>query len=180
MIPLLEPTGCAAGTTLNVPPPRFKHVTGPIREIRLQPQEYVRQRGTTASQEMGRRYESQVQSYLEDLFMAHYVPEPVISFTDNGLYRTVRPDGVLIEKDFIVIFEIKYQHVPEAWWQLEKLYKVVLDGLYHRPVSLVEICRSYDPATPFPCEVEFIPDLESWVSVHRPAFGVYQWRKPQL
>lgn len=180
MLPLLESSGRPAGATSNVPPPRFRGITGPLREVRLQPREYVRQHGMTSAQEAGRRYESQVQRYLEDLFLAHYIPEPIISFTDNGLYRTIRPDGVLIERDFVVIFEMKYQHCPEAWWQLEKLYKVALGDLYHRPISLVEICRTFDPATPFPCEFEFVPDLESWVSVYRPSFGVYQWRKPSL
>lgn len=180
MIPLLESSGRPAGAALNVPPPRFRPIIGPIREVRLQPREYVRQHGMTSSQEIGRRYESQVQRYLEDLFMAHYIPEPIISFMDNSLYRTIRPDGVLVEKDFVFIFEMKYQHVPEAWWQLEKLYKQALVSLYHRPISLVEICRSYDPATPFPCEVELVSDLEAWVSRPRETFGVHVWRKSTL
>lgn len=176
MLPLLEMSSCAAGTALQVPPPRFRSITGPVREVRLQPQEYVRQRGVTASQEVGRRYEAQVQEHL-DRFFGEYVPEPIISFTDNKLYRTVKPDGVLVCPSHVVIFEIKYTHVPEAWWQLEKLYKLVLDGLYHRPISLVEICRSYDPATPFPVPVELVPDLETWVSRHQSTFGVHVWRK---
>jgi hypothetical protein len=165
--------------TIEVPPLRFRPLVGPVREVDIRPCSYVRQHGQTLSQESGRRYEAQVQEFLQKRFLS-YLPEPTVNFTDAGFYRSARPDGVLPFKDHVVVFEIKFTHVPEAWWQLEKLYKVVLDGLYHRPISLVEICRSYDPATPFPCPIELIPDLESWVSEHRPTFGVYQWRKTNL
>lgn len=178
MIPQLETEGRPAGTT-PVPPLRFRPIVGTIREVDIRPSGYVRQPGLTAAQESGRRYESQVQDFLQDRF-GYYLAEPTVKFTDNGVFRAVRPDGILPFKSHVVIFEIKHQHVPEAWWQLEKLYKLVLDELYHRPVSLVEICRSYDPGMPFPVPVELIRDLESWVTEPQPAFGVYQWRKPNL
>lgn len=176
MIPLLEASR-AAGAALVVPPPRFRGITGPLTGVSIKHRDYVRGTGFTDAQHIGLRYEAQVQSQLVKLFQ-EYVPEPELSFYDQGVRRSVRPDGILVRKNHLVIFEIKYTHVPEAWWQLEKLYKVVLDGLYHRPISLVEICRSYDPSTPFPCEVGMISDLETWVSEHRSTFGVYVWRRP--
>lgn len=177
MLPLLE-SSRAAGA-ISVPPPRFRGITGPLSEVHIKHRDYVRGTGFTDAQHNGLRYESQVQDQLVKMF-SEYTPEPELHFIDQGVYRNVRPDGILVGENHLVIFEIKYQHVPEAWWQLEKLYKVVLDGLYHRPISLVEICRSYDPATPFPCEVGMISDLETWVSEYRPIFGVHVWRKPNL
>jgi len=69
------------------------------------------------------------------------------------------PDGIVVYDDRILVFEIKFQHMPEAWWQLVKLYRPVLEAYKPVPVVTVEVCRSYDPAQPFPEHVVLInPD----------------------
>lgn len=179
MIPSLEASRCAAGAVaLNVPPPRFRPL-GNVTHISVSLRDYTRGRGLTEAQKNGLRYESYVQEYLQERF-GGYTAEPVVQCLDDGVQRELRPDGVLRFQDRVFIFEIKYGHVPEAWWQLEKLYKKALAKYYHCPISLVEICRSYDPAMPFPVPVTLIPDLDDWVSRPRGAFGVYVWRKTTL
>jgi len=85
----------------------------------------------------------------------------------------------LILGDRIVVVEIKLQHMPEAGWQLNDLYRPVVrvehDGM---PVSCLEICRSYDPAMPFPVPFDLIQSLEKWTSdrKERNGFAVLEWR----
>jgi len=181
MIPTLETSRCAAGAAaLNVPPPRFRTL-GRVSHVSITWRDYVRGTGLTDAQKNGLRYEAQVQEDLVERFTLEqgsaYKPEPRLRFLDDGVTRELRPDGLLQCPDHVFIFEIKYGHVPEAWWQLEKLYKVALANRYHCPISLVEVCRSYDPATPFPVPVTLVTDLEDWVSRPRDDFGVYVWRK---
>lgn len=177
MIPSLEAlSGRAAGASLSVPPPRFRSL-GNVTHFSISFSDYCQSgQGVSEAQKQGLRYEAKVQDYLVARFR-DYNPEPRISVLDDGVARQLRPDGLLIYPDRVFIFEIKYQHMPEAWWQLEKLYKVALAKKYHCPISLVEVCRSYDPAMPFPVPVTLIEDLESWVSKPRDEFGVLEWRK---
>ena len=175
MIPHLETSGSAAGA-LNVPPPRFRPL-GHVTHASITFTDYCQTgRGLTEAQKNGLRYEAHVQAWLREKF-ENYNPEPHINLLDDGVVRQLRPDGVLLSSERAFIFEIKYSHVPESWWQLEKLYKVALARLYHCPISLVEICRSYDPSMPYPVPVTLITDLEDWVSCPRDDLGVYVWRK---
>lgn len=174
MMPQLSTIGTSSGAL--APPLRFRPL-GNISQVTLQNRDYVRHEGQTEVQEIGLRYESQVQKVLKEMFPI-YLAGPVITLLDDSVMRSLRPDGLLIHAYGVFIFEIKYQHCPEAWWQLEKLYKRASEKLFHRPISLVEVCRTYDPATPFPCEVTLVPDLNDWVSQPRPDhFGVHVWRK---
>lgn len=176
MIPSLEVSHSAAGgVAVNVPPPRFRPLSS-VSGVSISYRDYTRGHGRTAAQENGLRYESYVQDFLKTKFDA-YEAEPVIRLLDDRVQRELRPDGILKYKHRAYIFEIKYGHCSEAWWQLEKLYKEALAKLYHCPLSLVEICRTYDPSAPFPVPVVLVNDLEDWVSRPRDAFGVYVWRK---
>jgi hypothetical protein len=117
-----------------------------------------------------------VHDFLHSIF-PHCAPAPELRFTDNGVQRIAIPDGVLPLRDFGFVFEIKYSHCPEAWWQTEKLYKPLLEKWFCRPFSSIEICRHYDPAVPFPSPVTLIGDLEEWCAEPRTEFGVFEWRK---
>jgi hypothetical protein len=64
-------------------------------------------------------------------------------------------------QDRVLIFEIKSQHMPEAWWQLEQLYRPVLRARRPLcPIVCVEVCRSYDPAMPFPAEFRLLSSID--------------------
>lgn len=175
MTPQLETSGSAAGAPLHVPPPRFRPL-GQVTNVSLQNASYIRMRGVTGAQRAGLRYEASVQRDLAELF-PDYRSGPVVTLLDDQVYRSLRPDGLLIQPDRVFIFEIKHQHCPESWWQLERLYKVALAKLYHCPISLVEVCRTYDPSMPYPVPVTLVTDLEDWVSKPRDDIGVYVWRK---
>jgi len=47
---------------------------------------------------------------------------------------------------FMVIVEVKIQHMPEAWWQLEAAYRPILQAAAPKAdIYCLEVCRSYDP-----------------------------------
>lgn len=176
MIPQLETSRFAAGeAALNVPPPRFRPL-GHVSHVTISWRDYKSGKGLTEAQKNGLRYEAYVQAWLTERF-DNYKPEPTIRCLDDQVARELRPDGLLVYPDRLFIFEIKYGHVPESWWQLEKLYKQALGRLYQCPISLVEVCRSFDPAMPYPVPVTRILDLDDWVSQPRSDLGVYVWRK---
>lgn len=72
--------------------------------------------------------------------------------------------------------EIKFQHMPEAWWQLRKLYQPALEFKLRRPVFVLEVCKSYDPAMPFPEPIELVENLWEFCNAPRKVFGVFQWK----
>lgn len=181
MMPALA-TSSAATPGVGVPPPRFRPL-GHISHVSLASTDYVRSQGLTEAQKAGLRYEAHVQEALLGRFPA-YQAGPVVRCLDDSVCRVLKPDGLFVVRQnlrllpsHVFIFEIKHQHVPEAWWQLEKLYKRVLEKLFLCPISLVEICRSYDPSMPFPVPVTLISDLEDWITEPRSEFGVWTWRK---
>jgi hypothetical protein len=180
MIPHLvnsERSAAAGAPRELVPPLRFRPLISPTH-IRVHKSPYVRASGTTGAQKSGLRYEAQIQRNLQGLF-ASYEAGTSLHFLDSGSARTAQPDGIIVYSDYIFVFEIKYQHCPEAWWQLERLYKPLLQLAFpRRPISVVEICRSYDPSMPFPCRVTRFDDLVEWVSEPQEGFGVLEWRRP--
>lgn len=180
MLPSLTPNrvvASAGAAPLSTPPPRFRPLLGPTNEIQLRAVPYRRAEGITGSQKAGLRYEEHVQNVLQTKF-SNYMPGPYLHFKDRGVVRTAQPDGVLLFDDYLFIFEVKYTHCPEAWWQLEKLYAPLLRQLFpSRTVGLVEVCRSYDPSTPFPCAIECFDCIIEWCSRPRTQFGVWAWRR---
>lgn len=87
--------------------------------------------------------------------------------------RWCQPDGLLIDpwEGKIILVEVKYQHTPDAWWQLRRLYGPVVEYLFpNYSIQAVEICKWFDPATLFPEQVAMLPDpclaAEDRIGVH--------------
>lgn len=178
MLPQLTPlNGGFAGASVQVPPPpRFRAPVGRIRDVRLNPVNPFRdQRGNTPAKHAGLVYERKVQKFLSGVFGAEYFVSPMLHFADDTGARTCIPDGLCIRGDDVVIVEIKYQHMPEAWWQLCRLYEPVVRAW--RPTSKVatlEVCRTYDPATPFPTSVRLLDSISD--PIPGDAFAVLRLR----
>jgi hypothetical protein len=65
--------------------------------------------------------------------------------------------------------------MPEAWWQLHQLYRPILHSRNTaRPISCLEIVKSYDPAMPFPCAIDLVKPEE--ITDYKGSFGVVQWK----
>jgi hypothetical protein len=129
----------------------------------------------------GLKYEQQFLDHLRAFEPRVYV-RPHIHFRDEGAYRTVIPDAVLFCDDFdgkpqIKVFEIKSQHMPEAWWQLDQLYRPVLRTCFpYLVVKCVEVVKTYDPQMPWPGTYVFYNDLEDAIK-GVVDMGVLRWRK---
>lgn len=167
----------AASTPIQVPPPaRFRPLCGQVRNVTLGKTPFGHSRaGMSEAQKSGLRYEDKVQAALRG-FHRDYVCSPAFHFTDDSGPRTVIPDGMLNTPSVCYVFEIKSQHMPEAWWWLEKLYKpVVRERNPLRPVYCIEVVRSYDPTMPFPGHFQLLTQASD-IFTMQSDFGVLPWR----
>lgn len=164
------------------PPPRFRALQGTPRNVTVHPGKLADVPTGTAAQRAGLRYEAKVQQQLFIRLGYNYEISPFIHFTDDSGARTCIPDGIYRSSGtrardrYFIIFEIKSQHMPEAWWQLERLYRPLLEHHSQFKVFCCEICRSYDPAMPFPAKTKLVTDLEAYVRDPFPEFGVLSWK----
>lgn len=130
----------------------------------------------------GIKYEQQFLMFLRKEFPQVYI-RPHVHFRDGGDHRTVIPDAVLFCDDDqgrpqTKIFEVKRQHMPEAWWQLERLYRPVLQAAFpSHYIACVEVVRTYDSQMPWPEEHVLFNDLKHAV-LSSDKIGVLKWRKP--
>lgn len=193
--PLSESPGyeVAAGVVQVPPPPRFRALMGQPSNVSIKPGRLADVPTGTAAQKAGLRYEAKVQQRFFTQFGSDYAVNPCLHFRDDSGWRTCIPDGIVARPGsrprdrYCIIFEIKLQHCPEAWWQLEKLYRPVLEA-FKRPaqhtstgwqtwtIFCCEVCRSYDPVMPFPVKTRLIEDIEAYVRDPFPEFGVFVWR----
>lgn len=181
MLPFFSSSGPSAtsGRTaagVVVPPPvGFKPLCPPIYRVALLDDDMPPSPGDTRAKSLGLRYEITVQEYLREVY-SPYIRSPLLSIQDGAGSRLLIPDGIFLRPGFSIVVEIKISHMPEAWWQLEQLYKPSVAFLFKRPTVLLEVVKSYDPAVPFPCPVTRIDDLGILLSAPQPGFYVHVWR----
>lgn len=181
VLPSISPlSGRREGVTDVPPPPRFRPLVGPVTEVRIGAEQIIQGRIDTSmslAKIAGIKYEQQFLNHLRAEYERAYV-RPHLHFRDNGIYRTAIPDAVLFSSGpRITIFEVKSQHMPEAWWQLEKLYKPLLMVAFPgRHTRCVEVVKRFDPQMPWPGEFVRFDNLEE--AVDSDAFmGVLRWLK---
>lgn len=176
MLPQLTPDRCPV---VSVPPPaRYRALSGVPRLVSWSSSQAKGSKGFTEAQKSGLRYEAKVQDYLIEKLGPSYLPAPYLHFVDDNGYRTLVPDGLFLTYNGrVVIFEIKSQHMSEAWYQLRKLYEPVVKQLdFVKQTSCIEVVKSFDPAMPFPEDVRLCPDLESALASPLELFKVLKWR----
>ncbi len=91
-----------------------------------------------------------------------YLESPWIEFTDRSGRRYCQLDGLLLDsRGSALIYEVKYKHTVNAWWQLTQLYEPVVRVLFpsHRPICLMEVVHWHDPAEHFPERYDFTDSL---------------------
>lgn len=133
----------------------------------------------THAQRAGKRYERKAIAYLQERLGTAFLPSPWYKFKDSkGALRWCQPDGVLLTPELALIFEIKIGFTSAAWWQLRKLYEPVIRAAYQPPrIGVLVMCKSFDPAVPFPEVYRVLPAIPSppsgWDCT---VTGVVQWR----
>lgn len=175
MLPQITPS---PGAVASVPPPsRFRPLAGTPSGVSMRTCVARGSVGLTEAQRNGLRYEAKAQDFLVNALGHEYYQQPYLHFVDGHSCRTLVPDGILIHEGYATIFEIKSQHMPEAWWQLRKLYEPVVRQLGGvRLTSCVEMVRGYDPAMGFPEEVVLCSKLSEVLEESALKFKVLQWR----
>lgn len=161
------------------PPPGYRELSPPISGVRIQFRDYSRRyRGNTSAKEAGLRYEEKVQRALCSHF-ADYRPEPHIIYWTGKGPRNAFPDGLMLFPDRTVVFEIKRQHMPEAWWQLRRHYQPVLEAYRSQPVQLVEVVREFDLGLQFPEPIKLLhslDELDEFIRDPIAEIGVLVWK----
>ena len=105
------------------------------------------------------------------------MPHPWIWVQDSWGVRWVQPDGLLIRPldGVVTIVEFKLKHTPQAWFQLQELYRPVVEWLFPKDLwttRMAEVVRWYDAATFFPGAHRLRPRLEE---VGENEVGVLIW-----
>lgn len=130
----------------------------------------------TGAQMAGLRYEKKIKKKLEAIYGQNAVFAPWLSFTSVGSARRrcCSPDVVIALGDGLyVIVEIKIRHVADSYWQLRHLYHPVMQKVYpSADIRLATIVGSFDPATYYPEEIDYIYDL----SEVNERIGVLRWK----
>ena len=177
LIPQLTPDA-TVDRSVGVPPPHFLPLRGTPADVRWRPSNYERKTGQTVAQNSGLRYEEKVQRFLSESLRTLYHAAPFLHFRDGHDRRTCVPDGLHFDiSGRTTIFEIKSQHMPDAWWQLRKLYEPVVQQLrFTNVVSCVEVTKSFDPSMGFPEEVTVFHDLWTLMAAPSAPFKVLIWR----
>lgn len=122
----------------------------------------------------GQRYEARVHARLRELFPAMYASGVWFAFSGAGGMRYCQADGLLFDfrRGRITIVEVKVHHCLRAYQQLVQLYQPVVRSCFGENwhISVLEICRWYDPAIALPVPVRLHADIgrcrEDEFSVH--------------
>lgn len=172
----LSPLSAATPSRMPPPPRGFRPIEGGVRQPQFTTLAELDKSGTYA-QRAGMRYEEKVHSYIRGLQGYDYLANQPLKFFDATGMRFCVPDGLILLDKFTVIVEIKFQHMIDAWYQLRQLYEPVVAAL-NRDVEtrVLEICRSFDPATPFPEPVHLVEDFREYLRNPYPAFSVFRWK----
>lgn len=164
---MLPHLGTGQVVPVQVPPPaKFRRIAGEPRNVYWQPSMERPSAGLTPAQKAGLRYEAKAQLFLRGNLGKLYQTAPIIHFEDRNGLRSCIPDGIYFGV-VPTIFEIKSQHMPEAWWQLRMLYAPVIRAFFSnkRSVRVVEVTKSYDPAMPFPEPTKMVSGLDRLVEL---------------
>lgn len=178
-LPSISPLSGGDRLAVSTPPFGFKPIIGPITEVKIGAEQIVMGRIDTSmslAKIVGLKYEQEFLNYLRKTYELCLV-RPHIHFRDAGAYRTVIPDAIIWDDHSYIIIEVKSQHMPEAWWQLNELYIPVLKThFYHSRIRGLEVCKKYDPQMPWPGHFVIYNDLEDAIGGVSP-LGVLRWRK---
>ncbi len=120
---------------------------------------------SSPAQKAGVAYQRRVGEFLSG-GNSHWrtVASPWFAYCDmhGGKRRYCQPDFLLVDdgNSTCVIVEAKLTWTPEAWWQLERLYRpVIAKACRWETLLCLCISRGYDPAFPAPTAPTFVDDV---------------------
>lgn len=136
---------------------------------------FLPSKGNTASQKKGLAYERKVLRHYVETFELRFFPSQWIVYGSGGKTHWAQLDGLLLLEDpaRVVILEVKLSHTAQAYWQVENLYRPLVQYLFRRSnrrVCAVEITKWYDCAVAFPCRPRLLPSI---LAASEREFGVH-------
>jgi hypothetical protein len=121
-----------------------------------------------------------VHRHLELKYELQYFASRWFKYWDDGEIHYCQTDGLLFLPNHrrLVVVEAKIKHCPEAYYQVEKLYKPVLKWLFPSwQIASCEVVKWFDSAVDFPVE----PSLRKEVHFAEPGeFAVHILNRPVL
>ena len=141
-------------------PRKFKPALQPYAVRLIKEPQFAKTYGNvTGSKRRGLIYENRVVEALR--VSGEGIAGLWFEFADVNGHRYAQADwvGFDYEKGKICIVEIKLNRVPEAWWQLNRLYRPLVEKVFpYWDIALVEIASNmYSVAVPE--QVKIIHDL---------------------
>lgn len=128
---------------------------------------FVKREKLEGARARGVSYEGKALRMLQERFRnivdrgASLAVSPWLQFEDESGLRWCQPDavGLYLAENFGVVYEVKYAHCSEAWFQIWKLYVPVLEKIYPGVRWLgCEICKWFEPQNSWPQTPVFTPD----------------------
>ena len=142
---------------------------------------FIKRHRLTGARAQGIRYQTKVEAKLRQIWCgaesdAVLLVGPWIEFMDDTGRRWCQPDAVMMQGDGRagIIYEIKYRHTADAWFQLWRLYTPVLEALFPAcKWECMEVVRWMDPATSWPEVPTVTASLRSVPDSRRT--GIHVW-----
>lgn len=94
-----------------------------------------------------------------------------LRFVDEGGSGCAQPDLFKVFPTHVLLLEVKLTHTEFAWPQMEGLYKPLLEEIFGRPVTTVQVCknlRGYVPAG-------MVDGLEGFMDGYKAGRWVWQY-----
>lgn len=150
MIPHFADQRSASPTSFE--PPSWFRPVDQCWNVQLVPYPERHTRSSVA-QKAGIRYEAGFHKLLNSQHPCDYATfrDQMFTFQTPKGPRWCKPDGLLLfGGDRGILFEVKYRHTSDSWWQLWKLYKPVVERFYGIEVICCEVCKFFDPGIEYP------------------------------
>lgn len=100
---------------------------------------------------------------MEKKYELAYFPSVWFRFeVASGRTKYCQTDGLLFlpDNNRLIIIECKYQHTPDAYFQLENKYVPVVRQAFPKwTVATCEVVKWYDPSIKFPCAIRLRPEV---------------------
>jgi hypothetical protein len=104
------------------------------------------------------------------------VARPWFRYKVEWEVKKCQPDLLILTDLGVIVVEVKYSTIPEAWGKLNKVYGPVVKQAYRVPVALALVTRRFDPAIRFDCCVTQLEGLEALSKWCGEGLGVVSWR----
>jgi len=108
------------------------------------PDKFAKRKHRRGARAQGVAYEKLVgrklsRGFLKDegeLFLGQW-----LSFRDANGWGLAQPDAYVVMERSVLLLEVKLTLTDSAWPQLELLYRPLLEKIYGKPVTTVQVCK---------------------------------------